>query len=251
MLTDAPRVADEAPEAPFALHDISIALAPGATLGIVGPTGAGKSTLLALLLRHYRPSAGRIAWAGTSIDDYQLAALRAGISWVPQEPFLFSASIAENIALARPDASRAEIEHAAELAALSDDVRRFADGYDTLVGERGVTLSGGQKQRVSLARALHSDRPALLLDDTLSAIDPETERRIVHGLRQRRAGRTMLIASHRLSVVADADLILVLEGGAVREQGTHRELVALGGSYAAAWRRQSEAAMLAGGPLLP
>jgi len=227
-----------------ALDDVSIELPPGHTLGVVGPTGAGKSTLVNLLLRHYVPAAGVVRWGGELLEAYRLAALRAGIAWVPQEPFLFSASIAQNIALARADATRAEVEQAARLADLHQDVRRFADGYDTLVGERGVTLSGGQRQRVAIARALLTDTPLLVLDDALSAVDTGTETRILEHLRGARAGRTAIIVSHRLSAVADADQIVVLKAGRIVERGTHDELLALGGWYAAQWRYQQLEASL-------
>ncbi len=219
-------------------------LAAGHTLGIVGPTGAGKSTLLALLLRHYAPTHGRISWGGVPIEALTLATLRGGISWVPQEAFLFSASIADNIALARPDATRAEIEHAAQLAALHDDIERFPHGYETLVGERGVTLSGGQRQRVAIARALLIDKPLLLLDDALSAVDTGTETRILDHLRGARHGRTAIIVSHRLSAVADADAIIVIKRGRVVERGNHDQLLALDGWYAAQWRYQQLEASL-------
>jgi ATP-binding cassette subfamily B multidrug efflux pump len=227
-----------------ALDDVSISLAAGQTLGVVGPTGAGKSTLVNLLLRHYVPLQGTIRWGGERIDSYRLAVLRAAIAWVPQEPFLFSASIAQNIALAKADATRAEVEQAAQLADLHNDVRRFADGYDTLVGERGVTLSGGQRQRVAIARALLTDTPLLVLDDALSAVDTGTETRILAHLRGARAGRTAIIISHRLSAVADADQIVVLKAGRIVERGTHDELLAKGCWYAAQWRYQQLEASL-------
>jgi len=237
---------------PAALSDVSFELPSGQTLGIVGPVGAGKTTLLLLLLRHYAPTAGRIEWGGRRLDDYRLATLRAAIAWVPQEAFLFSASIAENIALARPQATRDQIEQAARRAALHEDVRRFPQGYDTPVGEKGVTLSGGQRQRVAIARALlagggEQAASLLLLDDALSAVDTGTESTILAQLRGARAGGgegSAIIVSHRLSAVADADRILVLRGGRVTERGTHDELLQLEGWYAAQWRYQQLEASL-------
>ncbi|MFO1399482.1 MAG: ABC transporter transmembrane domain-containing protein [Burkholderiales bacterium] len=227
-----------------ALHGIDVALAPGRTLGIVGPTGAGKSTLLHLLLRHYEPATGTITWGEVPLADFRLAALRAAMAWVPQEPFLFSASIAANIALARADATRAEVEEAARMADLHADVLRFPEGYDTLVGERGVTLSGGQRQRVAIARALLARAPLLLLDDALSAVDTGTEARILSHLRTARSGRTAIIVSHRLSAVMDADEIVVLKDGGIAERGTHDDLLRADGWYAAQWRYQQLEASL-------
>ena len=227
-----------------ALADATFELRPGETLGIVGPTGAGKSTLLHLLLRHYALSAGTIRWGGFALDDYTLASLRAAIAWVPQEPFLFSATIADNIALARATATRDEIERVAQMADLDADIQRFPRGYDTLVGERGVTLSGGQRQRVAIARALLADAPLLLLDDALSAVDTGTEGRILEHLQHARHGRTAIIVSHRLSAVADADQIIVLKNAHVVERGTHGELLARDGWYAAQWRYQQLEASL-------
>ena len=227
-----------------ALKNISFRLKPGQMLGLVGPTGAGKSTLLRMLLRQFHPQSGAVTWGPHSLEDYTLASLRDAISWVPQEGFLFSATIAENIRLARPQASRAEIEQAAELAAVHEDIGRFTQSYDTPVGERGVTLSGGQRQRVAIARALLTDSPLLLLDDALSAVDTGTEASILDHLRVARKGRTIIIASHRLSAVADADQILVLRDGRVSESGSHQQLLQQNGWYAAQWRYQQLEASL-------
>jgi ATP-binding cassette subfamily B multidrug efflux pump len=227
-----------------ALDGVTFRLEPGRTLALVGPTGAGKSTLLRLLLRHHAPAAGTLRWSGLDLHHYTLDALRAAVAWVPQEPFLFSASVAENIALARPEASRDAIRHAATLAAVHDDISRLPQGYDTPVGERGVTLSGGQRQRVAIARALLADAPLLILDDALSAVDTDTEARILTHLRQARIGRSVIIASHRLSAVADADHTVVLQGGRVAEEGTPAALVAANGWYARQWRYQQLQASL-------
>jgi ATP-binding cassette subfamily B multidrug efflux pump len=227
-----------------ALSDVSLTLTPGKTLGVVGPTGCGKSTLLRLIMRQFTPQAGELRWGGHVLHDYRLDALRAAISWVPQESFLFSASIADNIALTRPEASRAEIEHVAKLAAVHDDIVRFPHGYDTPVGERGVTLSGGQRQRVAIARALLAGGPLLLLDDALSAVDTGTEVSILQHLREARDGRTVIIVSHRLSAVADADEIVVLRDGRITETGRHDALLAREGWYSRQWRYQQLEASL-------
>lgn len=227
-----------------ALHKLSFTLPAGQTLGLVGPTGAGKSSVVRLLLRQYTPLQGRISWGGVALPDYQLHTLHGGMAWVPQEPFLFSASIGANIALARPDATPAEIEEAARLASIHDEIARLPLGYDTPVGEKGVTLSGGQRQRVAIARALLTDAKLLVLDDALSAVDTATEAQILQHLRQARVGRTVVIVSHRLSAVVDADHILVLDHGAVIQQGTHAELAGVDGWYTRQWRYQQLEASL-------
>lgn len=230
-----------------ALVDVSFSLPAGGKLGLVGPVGSGKSTLLALCLRFYEPPRGTIFLDGHDVLDLSPRAIRAVFAFAPQEPFLFSDTIAKNVAFAREGSDQGAIDFAVEAAALDQDLPQLQKGLETVVGERGVTLSGGQKQRVSLARALLGDRPALLLDDTLSAVDPRTERRIVAGLSRARSERTMVVATHRLSAVVDADLVLVLDQGRVVERGSHRELVAARGAYADAWRRQTEALALEGG----
>ncbi|GGX24647.1 ABC transporter ATP-binding protein [Undibacterium macrobrachii] len=228
-------------QANLALNQLSFDLHAGQTLGIVGATGAGKSSVLRLLLRQFETKQGQVRWGEHRISAYPLERLRNAINWVAQEPFLFSASIASNIALSNPQASREQIMHAAELAAIHEDILRFPEAYDTPVGERGVTLSGGQKQRVAIARALLTDSPLLLLDDALSAVDTDTETRILRHLaelRLARPERSAIIVSHRLSAVAEADHILVLREGVLIEQGTHSQLLALDGWYASQWKYQ-------------
>lgn len=227
-----------------AIDALSLEIPDDTTVGVVGATGAGKSTLLALMMRHAQPEQGVIRLGGSALDAYRLEALRAATAWVPQEPFLFSASLAENIALARPEAGANEIERVARLADLHDDIARLPDGYETLVGERGVTLSGGQRQRVAIARALLADARLLLLDDALSAVDTATETNILAHLRAARRGRTTIVVTHRLSAVVDADLIIVLEHGHLIERGTHAQLLARNGWYARQWQYQQLEASL-------
>jgi ATP-binding cassette subfamily B multidrug efflux pump len=215
-----------------ALLDIDLHVAQGQMLGIVGATGAGKSTLISLLLRYYDDDAVRVSIGDQSVKNYSLEALRSMIAVVPQDAFLFTASIAQNIALGCPDATIEQIRAVARLASVEQDILRFPAGYDTLVGERGVTLSGGQKQRIAIARALLLDAPILVLDDALSAVDVSTERNILSHLKQARQGRTTIILCHRLSAVEDADQIVVLSHGEIKERGTHTSLLQEKGWYA-------------------
>ncbi|MEM8884054.1 MAG: ABC transporter ATP-binding protein [Planctomycetota bacterium] len=221
------------------LRDIAFDLPAGRTLGIVGATGSGKSTIVSLLTRLYDPPRGTMRIDGTDVHDLTLDRLRRAVTIVPQEAFLFSATLRENILHGRPDATDAQLDAAVEDARLAADLPQLPDGLDTVVGERGVTLSGGQKQRATLARALISDAPILVLDDSLSAVDSETETAILHNLRRVREGRTAIIVAHRISALRDADHILLLRDGHIAEQGTHDELVALDGEYARIARAQA------------
>ena len=220
------------------LREISFTVPAGRTVALVGHTGAGKSTILSLLPRLFDPPAGAVFLDGVDVRDYDLAWLRSKIAWAPQETFLFSATVAENIAYGVEHAPDEDIERAARVAHLGGDVRGFPQGFATPVGERGITLSGGQKQRTAIARAVLRDAPVLLLDDCLSSVDTHTEEAILSELRREMRRRTTLIVSHRVSTVRDADLILVLEEGAVVERGTHDDLLGHGGRYAALWREQ-------------
>ncbi|MEP4600088.1 ABC transporter transmembrane domain-containing protein [Saccharospirillum sp.] len=219
------------PEQAPVLQDLSLSVQAGELIGIVGPTGAGKSTLLDLLARLQEGEGADVQLGGRPVADFTLDNLRRHLSVVPQTPFLFTATVAENIALGQPDANRDAIEAAARIAQIHEDILRFSDGYETLVGERGVTLSGGQKQRVAIARALLTDAPVLVLDDALSAVDVRTEQGILSHLKAARSGRTTLISCHRLTAIEEADQILVLDQGRCIERGTHQELLALGGWY--------------------
>ncbi|MDI3270695.1 MAG: ATP-binding cassette domain-containing protein, partial [Bacillota bacterium] len=225
-----------------ALEDIRVFLPKGKTLGVVGPVGGGKTTLLRLLLRQYPLEKGEIRMGGRPLSDYRLEALHRAIAYVPQDPFLFSATVAENIAFGRPGASLEEIQEAALLARVHEDILSFPEGYRTLVGERGVTLSGGQRQRISLARALLQGAEVFLLDDTLSAVDGQTEALILQHLQELSQHHTVVIVAHRLSAVEHADEILVLDGGRIRERGSHGELLRQGGWYAQVYRGQKMAA---------
>ncbi|MFM4703569.1 ABC transporter transmembrane domain-containing protein [Aeromonas bivalvium] len=212
------------------LADIDFTLAQGAMLGIVGRTGAGKSSLLKLLMRLANPGTGRIWMGEQAIETLALGDLRRQFAYVPQEPFLFSTTIAANIALGCPEASQQEIERVARIACVHDDIVRFAKGYQTEVGEKGVTLSGGQKQRLAIARALLLGAPILVLDDALSAVDAHTEQQILQALKGHR--RTLILVSHRMTAVEQADEILVLAQGRIAERGSHQTLMAHQGWYA-------------------
>jgi len=213
------------------LHNIQFNLAPGQMLGLCGPTGAGKSALLSLIQRHFDPDQGEVCFHGISLRELRLDEWRARLAVVSQTPFLFSDSVAMNIALGKPDATQGDIERVAKLASVHEDILRLPEGYQTEVGERGVMLSGGQKQRISIARALLLDAEILILDDALSAVDGRTEYQILHNLREWGENRTVIISAHRLSALTEASEILVLQQGAVAQRGLHSELSKQRGWY--------------------
>jgi ATP-binding cassette, subfamily B, multidrug efflux pump len=221
------------------LRNISLQVEPGQTIGIVGRTGSGKSTLLALLARLYEAPPGTLFIDDRPIETIPVRELRQMIGMVPQETFLFSETIAENIRFGRDDADAEQVRQMADLAGLTTDLASFPRGLETMVGERGITLSGGQKQRTAIARAIIRNPAILLLDDSLSAVDTATEERILRSLREVRRGRTVLIVSHRVSSVKDADQILVLDAGEVVERGTHEQLLEREGWYSELYRRQA------------
>ncbi len=227
------------PTGPEVLHDISLDIAAGTSLAIVGPTGSGKSTLISLLARLYDAPSGTILLDERPLNRYPLQALRRAIGFVPQETFLFSTTVANNIAFGVALADDQEIEAAARTAHIADEILEFPNGFETIVGERGMTLSGGQKQRTAIARAILKDPTMLILDDALASVDTHTEEHILSGLRAAMAGRTTILISHRVSTARNADRIAVLIDGNIAEIGTHDELLILGGYYTDLFEKQS------------
>jgi subfamily B ATP-binding cassette protein MsbA len=201
-------------------------------IGVVGPTGGGKSTIMSLIPRFYDPSAGAVLVDGVDVRDYRLQALRDQIGYVLQETVLFRGTVRDNIAYGRTDATEEEILEAAKLANADEFIARMPNGYQTFVGDRGDTLSGGQRQRIGIARAIIRNNPILILDEPTAALDTESERLVIEALERLMKGRTVLTIAHRLSTIRDADKIIVLKDGVVAEQGTHDQLIALGGTYA-------------------
>lgn len=220
------------------LQNIHVTIPQGKTLGIVGKTGSGKTTLLSLLLRTYDDYQGSIYFGDYSIKDYRLDAYLPAIGYVPQDHFLFSTTIAENICFANPNFGEEKMIQAAKQAAIHEDIVQMPHGYETLVGERGISLSGGQKQRISIARAFITDPNLLILDDALSAVDAKTEEAILEQIRQKENHSSMIIVAHRLSSVMHADEIIVLEDGQIAERGTHQQLVDNQAWYAKMWHKQ-------------
>lgn len=228
------------------LEQINFTIGVGETLGIVGKTGAGKTTILKLLMREYDHYQGQVTFGGHDIKEYSLDALMNSMGYVPQDHFLFSMTVRDNIRFANPDFTEAEVEQAAEMAFINNEIKAFPKGYDTLVGERGVSLSGGQKQRISIARALIVDPELLILDDALSAVDAKTEEAILSNLKEARKEKTTIISAHRLSSVMHAKEIIVLDEGKIVERGTHQELLSLAGWYKRMWDKQQLEAKIEG-----
>jgi ABC-type multidrug transport system fused ATPase/permease subunit len=213
------------------LRDVSFTINSGQLIGIVGPTGCGKSTIVSLIPRFYDPTTGSVKIDGVDIRDFKLHPLRDQIGFVLQDTVLFRGTIRENIAYGRPGATQEDIETAARLANADEFIARMSRGYDTMVGERGLTLSGGQRQRIGIARAIIRNNPILILDEPTAALDTESERLVIEALERLMKGKTVITIAHRLSTIRDADKIIVLKNGMVAEQGTHQELLALGGVY--------------------
>jgi ABC-type multidrug transport system fused ATPase/permease subunit len=224
------------------LRDVNFVIEKGQMVGIVGPTGSGKSTVVSLIPRFYDTTAGVVTIDGTDIRDYTIAGLRQHIGFVLQDTVLFHGTIAENIAYGKPDATPDEIIRAAELANAREFIEQMPQGFDTMVGDRGLTLSGGQRQRIGIARAVIRDTPILILDEPTAALDAESEGRVVEALERLMKGRTVIMIAHRLSTIRDANQIIVLKDGIVAESGTHEWLLSLGGVYAELYQKQFEPA---------
>jgi ATP-binding cassette subfamily B protein len=221
------------------LRGIDLTIEPGTTLGVLGPTGSGKSTLAKLICRYYDAKSGEVLLDGTDVRRYGLRSLRSNVGIAMQDVFLFSDTIEGNIAFGRPESSEAEVRRCAELADADSFIREMPEGYDTIVGERGVGLSGGQRQRIALARLFLKDTPVMVLDDTTSSVDVETEERIRAAVSALPGERTKIVIAHRISSIQDADRIIVLQDGRITQSGTHGELILEEGYYREVWLHQT------------